>query len=514
MTHTRENADPVTGTPGTLASWKEIADYFRCNVRTARRWERDRRLPVYRAPGNKGCTVFAYASELEAWLKARSEEQGPHPAASTSRTVPDPGNIAQNNSRSAEVTEPSATSSDEHLVKQSSLLRLRPWVFAASVLLICSAALFWKAGNHQTAAATTRSQLDALKVTPHVPAPGAEDLFLRGRYFWNLRTADGLTKAIDAYTEAIVLDPSFAEAYAGLAEAYDLLPQFGQADLGDSLKKAELAANRAIALNPNLAAAHRAKAFAMFYWDWDIHGSDAEFRLALALDPNSADAHQWYAGTLQCRDEGAEAMRQIDEAIQLRPTSAAIAADAAYFHADFGDFDAGVRALKEIERTQPALSTPAWFLRDLDFATGNYPDYIAEARRYASITRAPDAVELAGAIARGWTRAGKTGLLEAQARVLKAAFDRGSDTSFQLGETLLLLGYPKEALPYFEASLDRHSILLITMQDCPWAKGLSHDPGYAALFAQVGQRLHGTFPGHLAVVPVSRRLPLLPAHLL
>ena len=221
------------------------------------------------------------------------------------------------------------------------------------------------------------------------------DLFLRGRYYWNLRTADGLAKAIDSYTQAIVADPSYAEAYAGLAESYDLLPQFGRGDLGDSLRKAENAADRAIELNPNLASAHTAKAFALYYWDWDIAGSDAEFKRALTLDPNSAQAHQWYASTLQCRSQGAETLRQIDEAVQLDPTSPAIAADAALFQADFGDFRSGVKALREIEQTQPSLASPALFLRELEFDTGDFPAYIEDARRYAAITQAPDDVAMA-----------------------------------------------------------------------------------------------------------------------
>jgi len=286
-----------------------------------------------------------------------------------------------------------------------------------------------------------------------------------------------------------------------------LLPQFAQADLGESLRKAELAADRAIELNPNLAAAHTAKAFALFYWDWDIAGSDAEFRKALALDPNSAQTHQWYASTLEDRLEAAECLKQIDAALRLRPASAAIEADAALFHANFGDLDAGIKTLKEIEQTQPTLATPAYFLRELDFATGNYAAYVADARRYAAITRAPDEIALADAVARGWAQGGKTGFLQARARVLKAAFDRNGDSGYNLGQNLLLLGKSKDALPYFRAALNRHHILLISMSQCPWAKTLARDPGYAALFAQIQERLHGGYVAHPAVIPVKLRLP-------
>ena len=375
------------------------------------------------------------------------------------------------------------------------------------MLLVFATTLFWKVGNRQTAAATTFSQSNSLNGKPHIPAPGAAELFLRGRYYWNLRTADGLAKAIDSYTQAIVTDPSYAEAYAGLAESYDLLPQFGQADLGDSLRKAELAADRAIELNPNLASAHTAKAFALYYRDWDIAGSDAEFKRALALDPNSAQAHQWYASTLQCRSEGAEAVRQIEEAVRLDPASPAIAADAALFHADFGEFSAGIKTLREIEQSQPLLASPAQFLKELDFATGDFPAYVEDLRRFADIKKAPDDVALAKAVERGWAKGGRTGLLEARAEALKAAFDHGTETGFVLGENLLLLGRRQEALFYFRASLDRHATQLMAIRDYPWAKKLTGDPGYAAFFAQVSQRVREAAPNQPEQAQIAFELP-------
>jgi tetratricopeptide (TPR) repeat protein len=504
MTPSSKNADPFIGNPDVLATWKGIAAYFGCNVRTVRRYEQERGLPVHRAPGKKGSTVYARASELNAWLESRGKEQSPDSALFTVGAVSPLDHVAQYRSLSAEVALPSAISSEQHQIRQASSPRWRPWFFAVSALLVSSAALFWMVGNHPSPAAASVSESNA---RPHLPAPGAEALFLRGRYYWNLRTADGLAKAVDSYTQAIVTDPSYAEAYAGLAESYDLLPQFGQADLGDSLTKAEHAADRAIALDPNLAAAHRAKAFSLFYWDWDLAGSDAEFRRALALDPNSAQTHQWYAGTLQVTSEGAEAIRQIDEAVRLDPTSPAIATDAALLHADFGDFRAGMKALREIEQTQPTLASPAQFLRELDFATGDFPAYIDDLRRFASITHAPDDFALAKAVAQGWTRAGRTGLLEARAEALKGAFDHGTETGFLLGQTLLMLGRRQEALIYFRASLNRHSVRLVGIDNCPWAKRLSGDPGYAALFAQIHQRVHKGDPNHAEQAQVAFELP-------
>lgn len=323
------------------------------------------------------------------------------------------------------------------------------------------------------------------------PPAEAQRQYLRGRYFWDLRTAEGLAKAIDAYGQAIAIDPSYADAYAGLAESYDLLPQFGRADMRGSLARAKSAADRAIALNPNLAAAHRAKGFALFFGDWDIPGSEAEFRRALNLDPRSAQTHQWYASSLYSRLDGPDSIREIDEARRLDPVSPAIAADAAFIHAEFDDYGAGVRALQEIEQTQPTLASPPSFLQGLYLGRGEYENYIAEARRYAAITRDPDDAALAEAMARGWVQNGRTGFLEARADVLEADYQRGTETGCLLGETLLVSGNPGRALPYFRASLDKRCLLFPALQACGWPKALAGSPGYTELFAEVRQRIAG-----------------------
>jgi tetratricopeptide (TPR) repeat protein len=500
----------VPDATGVLASWKTIGDYFHCNERTVKRWEKTRRLPVHRAPGGGRGLVFAYTEELERWLRAAEGKQ----SAEASGMSREP-NSRQNSALSvaANLSGNAAARALAPIAGRAELHRhavSRRWLIGGAggaLLLLMASVTLWLPGGSHAVSPLASDVVRASPVTPrHVPAPEAEELYLRGSYFWNLRTADGLAKAMDFYTQAIVKDPSYAEAYVGLAETYDLLPQFGQGNLRDSLGKAEAAADRAIALDPKLADAHAAKAFALFFRDWDISGSDAEFRRALALDPDSALTHQWYASTLSNRLEGAECLKQIDEALRLNPTSAAVAADAALFQAAFGDFDAGMKALKELEETQPTLATPAYFLRELDFARGDYPAYIADARRYASITRRPDDIVTAQAAARGWAQGGRIGLLQARMRVLKAAFDRGTEDGFWLGQTLLLLGYPHQALPYFRASVDQRFILLISMADCPWARPLASDPGYAALFDLIRARSHGT-PDHPAVVPMNLRLP-------
>lgn len=498
MSTTENAAGSSAGSRARLESWKSIGDFLRVNERTAKRWEKERGLPVHRLPGASRSCVFAYAAEIESW---RNSCQQTHPGSDIGVSALPPDSDPQSHAEDVGVARP----------VPSRRLRTAQWLLAAGltaiIALLAVAAARKFPGEFFRAVAAHASPAPG-----QVHSPDAQKLYLRGRYYWNLRTADGLATAMDAYTQAIVLDPSFADAYAGLAETYDLLPQFGRADLRESLIKAEAAADRAIALNPNSAEAHAAKGFALFFGEWDISGSDAEFRRALALRPDSDLIHQWYASTLECSDNGPEALSQIETARRLNPTSPAIATDAALFQAEFGDYDAGTKALQEIERTQPSLATPAWFLENLAFATGDYPAYIAEAHRYASTTHAPEDASRADAVARGWARGGRIGLLQAMAASLKASLNRrthsnyNSDVGFRLGQILILLNRPAEGLPYFREAFNAWNVGLVGMEDCPWARPLQRDPGYAALFADIRRREHGA-PAHPPMVRVGLRLP-------
>jgi tetratricopeptide (TPR) repeat protein len=504
------SAEPAHSNQAVLASWKSIAGYFGCNERTAKRWE-ERGLPVHRVPGGKRGYVFAYPSELDAWLQTMKLKD-PELASEGSVKRLDEGfalrSVAGGIAATATVGGPSQVASLRPFASGTAVYRNLFWGVACLATILAAILSFRILSGRNVAGEEHGRSGDSLSASRHVPAPGAEELYLQGRYFWNLRTADGLSKAINAFTQAIVRDPSYADAYAGLAESYDLLPEFANANLNDSLLRAKDAADRAIALNPNLAAAHRAKAFALYFRDWDIAGSDAEFQRALALEPGSAETHLWYASSLECREEGAEALKQIDEARRLNPASPAIASEAALFQADFGDLGAGIKALKDIEQTQPNLSSPAWYLAVIDFAIGDFPGYIASLRRYGLITGNPEDVALADAAARGWAQGGKTGLLEARAKGLKATFDHGSDSSgFYLGQTLVMLGRPKEALTYFKASLNSRIVVLTMLQDCPWGKPLANDPEYVALFAEIRERQHGGHPHPPAMVRVTLRVP-------
>jgi TolB-like protein/DNA-binding winged helix-turn-helix (wHTH) protein/Flp pilus assembly protein TadD len=161
--------------------------------------------------------------------------------------------------------------------------------------------------------------------------PEAYDAYLRGRYFWNKRTGDGLRKALEYFTDAIGKDASFAAAYSGLADAYALSGdwEYGILSPQDAFAKANAAATKALALDDNLAEAHTSLAFALdlYAWDWEAAGS--EYRRAIALNSGYATAHQWYAWHLIVTGRTGEGIAELRTAESLDPLAPILSADLA-----------------------------------------------------------------------------------------------------------------------------------------------------------------------------------------
>ena len=125
----------------------------------------------------------------------------------------------------------------------------------------------------------------------------AYEAYLRGRYFWNKRTREGLVRATDYFHHAIDTDPTYASAYSGLADSYALSGdwEYGILSPQDAFPKAKAAAIKALALDDSLSEAHTSLAFIEDLFDWDWASAEKEYKRALALNPGYATAHHWYA---------------------------------------------------------------------------------------------------------------------------------------------------------------------------------------------------------------------------
>jgi len=150
----------------------------------------------------------------------------------------------------------------------------------------------------------------------------AYQLYLRGRYYWNKRTAESGAKAIEYFQQAIELDPAYALAYSGLADAYSIT-FFNDLTLSqsESAAKSRAAASKALELDPSLAEAHASMGNVLVIFDWDFKGAEAEFRQALAANPGYASNLQWYAEVLGSVGRYDEALAMIRRAHEADPFS-------------------------------------------------------------------------------------------------------------------------------------------------------------------------------------------------
>jgi tetratricopeptide (TPR) repeat protein len=478
----------------TLVSWKEIAVFLNRAERTVKRWEQERGLPVHRVPGGERGSVFAYPSELNAWLLGEQNKASQNGSITVLDLDHPNGSDSGKGGWLKDAELESAPADLKPAAHRKSIRNHRWLVFTPALALVLGIAVtswhFFSAGR-KIHAAELRSAAGIPGVADQNSTPRAEQLYLQGRYEWGLRTADGLVKSIDDYTQAIVQDSNYAPAYAGLAESYDLLPEYGRLSREEAFPRARAAADKAISLDPNLAAGHRARAFALFYGDWDVPASDAEFKLALALAPNEMESHHWYATTLFSRLDAAQAITEIDQAVRLSPTSPAVVADAAFIHVFFdSDREANLRTLRELAQTQPKLASTFRYLAEIDLENEDYPNYLDDLRHAAAVSRDPYEESLAAAASHGWVSAGKTGLLEGVRQVQQKAFDQGKDSGYWLGRTYLSLGQSRQALRYFNHAFQKNDFALMTLPACPCMAGLKNDSGYADLLHRVHQRMY------------------------
>jgi serine/threonine-protein kinase len=158
----------------------------------------------------------------------------------------------------------------------------------------------------------------------HTDNVEAYGLYLRGRYAWNKRTSEGVSEGIKYFEDAIVLDPSYALAYTGLADSYALHIDYRNVPVHEGFERAKFYARKAIELDDTLAEAHASLAWSLFIYDWDWDGADRAFRRAIELDPRYATAHQWYAFLLASQLKFDEALLEAHTAQENDPTSVSV----------------------------------------------------------------------------------------------------------------------------------------------------------------------------------------------
>jgi TolB-like protein/Tfp pilus assembly protein PilF len=312
----------------------------------------------------------------------------------------------------------------------------------------------------------------------------ALDAYLQGRFYWNRRGSESLTRAISYFEQAIQAEPKYAAAYAGLADTYMLLGSVGAVMRPtEAMGKAKAAAERAIALDDSVAEAHTSLAMLHFWYDWDWKGAEAEFRRAISLNRNYPTAHHWYAIYLSAMARHDEAMVQIDHATRLDPVSAIIHASRGWVQYQRRQFDAA------IDESRTTLAIDANFVRAHNYIgmslmkKGRPTDALVEfieANRLTSSAPVTQA-QLAGAYA-------KTDRLDDAHAILANLLKPGKYpyvSPADIAEVYIWMGDNDRAMDWLQKAYDERSFAMVYLGVHPAYDPIRHDPRFLKLLERL-----------------------------
>ena len=475
-----------------LDGWKEIAEYLGKAERTAKRWGRDWNLPVHRAPGGISASVYAYPSELDKWL-AEGNFSRPETAAPLQTLNSAVGGDAalDGNARFA-----STDALDEATPSDRAPGHWR-WANAALILL-AGAALFFFSARLRTWSESQLAKIQFMllknevkenaSVTPAVSEQEkneARDLYLKGRYEWNQRTPESLHRALEFFNQSIAHDPGYANAYAGLADTYVLLREYSTASDMDVFPRALTAARKAVELDDSLADAHRSLAFAEMYGSWEFADAEKEFRRAIELNPTDPQVRLWYANAFGVKGRFAEALKQMDKAQELDPSSNATLADKGYLLYNAGETQRAIETLKEVEHSVPEFRSPHAYLMEISFNLRDYPSYLEEGEKSALASNDPVLRDIIASARAGYEHEGANGLLKRLYAKQKEYSQAGRLSGVILAKTCIAMGKRQEALALLEDAYARHDATVLACLSHPDLLTLKDEPRYMGLVKKI-----------------------------
>jgi len=309
------------------------------------------------------------------------------------------------------------------------------------------------------------------------------ELYLKGRFFWNKRTAADLRKAIEYFNQALDKDPGYAPAYAGLTDAYLILSQYGAASPADSFPQAIAAAKKAIELDDTLAEAHTSLACSLAYYDFDFEQSVKEFERAIQLDPNYATAHHWLSnGVLSALGQFERAIAEGKRAVELDPLSLVINTDLGqdFFYAR--RYDEAIVHLRKTIEMDPRFYFAHWVLGTALQLKGQLSEAVAEYSKAVELNDDPSVLALLG---QAYARAGQRD--EAQKILLRLSEEAKSRyvQAYSFVLMYLALGDKERAIDEMERAYRERDANVAQIRTDPMLDDLRGNPRFEKLVSQI-----------------------------
>ena len=303
----------------------------------------------------------------------------------------------------------------------------------------------------------------------------AHDLYLRGRHFWNKRTPEDLKRAVSLFQQALEVDPKYALAHAGLADAYALLVEYSPARPGEMLPRAVANARKALDLNPALAEPHATLGLvAMGAYDWP--GAEREFKRAIELRPGYVTAHHWYAIFLSIMGRFPEARAQAEQAVQLDPASLIVSNMLGVVLYDSRDYAGAIEAFRKTLELDPTFVPAREFLACA---------YVSAGKKQEALAQLPstDGSDLDHAVMRAWVLAA-TGQGEQASRLARELVERSGRDALRpgmLAAVHALLGDRDRAFALLDRAYQEKDWTVRELKVSPMWDPLREDPRFGKL---------------------------------
>jgi TolB-like protein/Flp pilus assembly protein TadD len=342
-------------------------------------------------------------------------------------------------------------------------------------------------------------QYQAEEARPHAQNPAAYDLYLQGRFYWNQRTPPALHKSIDLFERSIAADPNFAQAYAGLADAYNISIIIGALSSREGSPGARAAATKALELDPSLADAHAALGMEMSHYEFDFPAAKVEFQKAIQLNPNSAYAHLFYSGGyLMPMGLQAEAISEM-KAVELDPLSLPINNFLGETYVLAGDYPSAYQQYQHTIAMDPNFPLVHAYVADLLELMGRFDDAIPERERTALLfgESEQESADVATRLRSALKSGGVAGFWKERVAQDLRAMQKSRGSFVGIAQDYALAGERDLVFQWLEKSMEaREGQELTLLAVDPMWNNLHGDPRYGSLLRRIG------LP---AVVPVQHQ---------
>ena len=309
-------------------------------------------------------------------------------------------------------------------------------------------------------------------------------LYLKGRHFWNKRSGEGLNRAIECFQQATERDPTYAVAYAGLADSYALLSYFTELPENETFPKARAAAQYALKLDDDLAEAHASLGLIEAWYEMNWTGAETEYKKAISISPNYATARHWYGNLLSLTARHEEGLAQLRRAQELDPLSPIISTDlgmALFFAQNYDDAALEIRKVLELD---PNFITAHYFLGWVHEQKNEFTEAIAEFQKAVELSQG-NALFLA-MLGHSYAVSGQRIKARQTLTQLREVGRRKPISPANEAIVRLGLGQREEGLALLEKAGQARDVRLADLKVSPIYATLHSDPRFQDLLRRVG----------------------------